>query len=118
MMIWLAIVFSTVIYFVIALQLANAPGDFEQLAQGTYVPVLYAMALLSFVFGWFLVRRLVKSNEQTRLIVALAVFETCAIFGLLGAVLTQDWRVYLFPWALALIGFVRELPRESSRTVL
>jgi hypothetical protein len=38
------------------------------------------------------------------------------IFGLVAAFLTKDWRLYLFPWALAIVGFIRELPRESSRT--
>jgi hypothetical protein len=45
------------------------------------------------------------------MITALAVFEACAIFGLLAAFMMKDWRLCLAPWALALLGFIREFPR-------
>ena len=114
--IWFAIVMSTVIYLVIAMQLASGgePAAVQELARNQYVNVFYGVALASFVAGWFVVPRVVKGNAQTRMIVALAVFESCAILGLITAILTKDWRVYLAPWALALIGFIREFPRAAA----
>lgn len=113
MLIWVAIVFSTVIYFGIAV-FTGKLGDFEALTRLQYVRVLYGIALLMFLVGWFVVRRVVSGNEHLRMMCALAVFESCAIFGLLTAFLTKDWRLYLGPWALALIGFAREFPRAGT----
>ena len=113
--IWFGIVMSTVIYLVLAFQFSSAERrDFEQVVQQQLVTVLYGLALVSFIGAWFVVPRVVKSNPQTRMICALAVFESCAIFGLIGAFMTQDWRVYIAPWVLALIGFMRELPRAAA----
>ena len=116
MLIWFAIVNSTVIYFILAFTMGGQPGDFDQNARSPNVLVLYALALAAFVAGWLIVPRIVTGDAQTRMIVALAVFEACAILGLVAAFLTSDWRVYVGPWALALLGFIREFPRESSRT--
>jgi hypothetical protein len=115
--IWFAIVMSTAIYLVVALQLGpDASGPFDVSAGRSPVPILYGVALAVFLFGWFVAPRVVRSNAQTKMIVCLAIFEACAIFGLLAALLVRDWRLYLAPWALALTGFIRELPRASSRT--
>ena len=112
MMIWLAILFSTFIYLFIAMVMSGEPATFEQLSRSTFVRILYGAALLAFLFGWFVAPRVIKGPPQTTMIVALAVFESCAIFGLVTAFLTQDWRTYLLPWALALAGFMKERPRE------
>ena len=112
--IWFAIVMSTVIYLVLGISFSGEPAEYQLLARDRYVPVLYGLALVMFVIGWFVVPRVIRSSEQVRMIMSLAVFESCAIFGLLGVFLTKDWRVYLFPWALALIGFIRVFPRASA----
>ena len=112
--IWFAIVMSTVIYLVLGISFSGEPAEYQLLARDRYVPVLYGLALVMFVVGWFVVPRVIRSSEQVRMIMSLAVFESCAIFGLLGVFLTKDWRVYLFPWALALIGFIRVFPRASA----
>lgn len=115
MTIWLAIVMSTIIYLVIAFQLTSGPiTEAHLLARKQIVPVLYGVALVSFLAAWFVVPRVVKGNPQTRMITAMAVFESSAILGLIAAILTKDWRVYLLPWGLALIGFIRELPRDGT----
>jgi hypothetical protein len=114
--IWFGIAMSTVIYLVVAMTLGGETGDFEQAARSSYVPVLYGLALFSFIVGWLVVPRVVKSSAHTRMIAALAVFEACAIFGLIAAFLTKDWRLYLGPWALALFGFIREFPRDAATT--
>ena len=112
--IWFAIVMSTVIYLVLGITFSGDASQYHLLGRDQYVPVLHGVALVMFVIGWYVVPRVIRSNDQMRMIVSLAVFESCAIFGLLGAFLTKDWRIYLFPWALALIGFIRVFPRASA----
>lgn len=110
---------STVIYLVLAVSFASGgtPDEYQQRAREQYVPVLYGLAGAMFILGWFVVRRVIRNApEQTRMVMALAVFEACAIFGLLAVFLTKDWRLYLFPWALAVIGFIREFPRAAGTT--
>ena len=51
---------------------------------------------------------------RTRMIMSLAIFESCAIFGLVSTFLLQDWRLYLAPWALAVIGFLRSWPSDDG----
>lgn len=116
-MIWFAIVMSTVIYLVVAMQIApEAGGDFDASAGASPVPMLYGVALLVFLGAWFAAPRVVHGSADVKMIVCLALFEACAIFGLVAAILVGDWRLYLAPWALAILGFMREFPRGSSRT--
>ena len=116
-MIWFGIVMSSVIYFVLALQLApDASGDFEASANKSPVPILYGLALVIFIVAWFVAPRFVRSSADTKMIVCMALFEASVIFGLVAAFLVRDWRLYLAPWALAIVGFIREFPRAPSRT--
>lgn len=112
-MVWFSIVMSTVIYLGMLIYMAPETGDFEALAQRNDVRVLYVVAFAAFLAGWFAVPRIVTKDARTKMIVALAVFEACAIFGLIAGFITKDWRLYLGPWALALIGFAREFPRAE-----
>lgn len=125
--IWFAIVFSTVIYAVIAYLEAPVPaGAVQDAFRNGTVLGLYGVALAAFVTAFAIRTMLRDAPSRTRLVVTLAVFEACAIFGLLAAFLQRDWRLYLAPWALALIGFVAVWPsdepeaatasRASSRT--
>lgn len=109
--IWGAIVFSTVIYLVLLLMvLRTGSGSLDPATLKTFTNVLYVLAGLSFIAAWFMGPRL---TGQGRLIVAMAIFESCAIYGVVLAFLAHDWRLYLFPWALAIIGFIREFPRDE-----
>jgi len=116
--VWFAIVMSTVIYMVLAYMLApETRGAFEESAANWPVPIFYGAALVVFLFAWFAGRALVRGRDaKTQMVVLLAIFEACAVMGFVGAFIARDWRIYLAPWLLALIGFVREMPRESSRT--
>ena len=116
LIIWFALAFSTVLYLVMVIMLSGEPGEFEAAARSSYVPVLYGLALAAFLFAWFVVPRAVRSSAHVRMITAMAIFEASAIFGVLAAFLTKDWRMYLAPWALTLFGFIRELPRDESAT--
>ena len=110
MIIWLAIALSTVVYLVIAFMFDGPQDAATVTARTQYVPILYGAALLSFLFGWFVVPRVVRSSRRLRMICAMAIFESAAIFGLVGALMTRDWRMYLLPWTMAIVGFVRERP--------
>ncbi|HEV8659368.1 MAG TPA: hypothetical protein VGS96_12165, partial [Thermoanaerobaculia bacterium] len=74
------------------------------------VLVLYAMALAGFVAGttYSIIAR--AQPQRVRMIVSLALYEACAIFGLIAAFIISDWRLYLAPWALAVVGFLRVFP--------
>jgi hypothetical protein len=109
--VWFAIAFSTVIYAVLSYVLAPVPKQsYDAAVKNPLVLVLYFAALSSFVAG-NIVPSLVKgAPARTRMILALAIFESCAIFGFVASFLLQDWRLYLAPWALAAIGFLRVWP--------
>ncbi|HEY3051941.1 MAG TPA: hypothetical protein VGK04_00980 [Thermoanaerobaculia bacterium] len=110
--IWIAIVFSTVIYAFIAYIAPpiRSHGSFESSVRAPLVLVLYAMALAGFVAGttYSIIAR--AQPQRVRMIVSLALYEACAIFGLIAAFIISDWRLYLAPWALAVVGFLRVFP--------
>lgn len=115
--IWFAIAFSTVIYAVIAYIEAPTPaGPLEGALRNTTVLGLYGVAIAAFVTAFAVRAMLRDAPSRTRLVVSLAVFEACAIFGLLAAFLQRDWRLYLAPWALALIGFFASWPSGEPET--
>ena len=51
-----------------------------------------------------------ETQPRQRLIVALALYESAAIYGLIAAFLKLDWRLYFVPWAIAVLGFIRVFP--------
>jgi hypothetical protein len=110
---WAAMVFSTVIYAVMAyVALGKDGGSFEERVRQPYALALYGMALASFVAG-FVVPRSIRA-PRTRMIVGLALFEACAVFGLIAAFLARDWRLFLPAWIVGLIGMVRAYPSDDS----
>jgi len=112
-MIWFAIAFSTVVYFVIAYVFGPHPeASFDAAAADPIVIACYVLAFLAFLASLFIPRLLVRAPEQTRMILALALSESAAIFGLVAAFVHHDWRLYVAPWVLALIGFTRVWPQE------
>ena len=112
--IWFALVMSVVIYVFIAYSTSqeNAKQPFDDAVRNPRTLVLYAMALLMFVFG-FVVPRLV-SVKQVGWIMGMAQFEAATIFGLLAAFLGRDWRLILPAAALTAAGFIRLYPGETE----
>lgn len=112
--IWFAIAMSTVIYLVIAYTMAPVPPrPFAESVRTTLTLVLYGAAFAAFIAALVIPSLLTRSPARQKMIVALAIFEACAIFGLLAAFMQHDWRLYVPPWIAALIGFVREFPRDE-----
>lgn len=111
---WGAIVFSTLIYVVIAYSLAPEPvRPFEESVRAPMTLGMYAAAFAMFVAALVLPARSSQSPARTKMILALALFESCAVLGLAAAFLQHDWRLIIPPWLASLIGFVREWPRED-----
>lgn len=106
---------STFIYAVIFYSLSREwprPGAFAASVQQRLVLILYAAAVASF-FGALIIPSRISHHHQ-RFITRLALFESCAIFGLLAAFLTRDWRLFIAPWALALVGFISNYPSDET----
>ena len=105
---------STVIYAVIAYFLTRerTTGTFEAALHRPSVIPLYAAGLLLFLIGLFGFGGLKERDPQRGLIVRLALFEACAITGLLAAIFENDWRLYVPAWIVAAIGQLREWPSE------
>jgi hypothetical protein len=113
-LIWIAIAFSTVIYAVIVLTIAGQPErPFDEAVKDPTVMTLYAIALAEFIMAGIAPRFFANAPARTRMVVGLALYEACAIFGLVAAFLRHDWRLYLGPWALAIIGFLRLWPGDE-----
>lgn len=114
---WAAIAFSTVIYAVILVFLVKTPrrfASFDAAFRSPLVIGLYIMAAASFLAG-FVWPMLVKTAiPRVNMIISLTFFEGCAIFGLMAAFIAGDWRLYLAPWVVALLGFAREFPAAEA----
>jgi hypothetical protein len=113
--IWLAIFMSTLIYLLVVFLIAqkNSGVPYDAAVRGTEVLVLYAIALVSFLLGNFPPEQVRKQPPRFRMITRLAIFESCAVYGVVAAFMHEDWRLYLAPWALAIIGFVRVFPSNE-----
>ena len=114
-LIWLAFTFSTVIYLFIAYTIVPAPArPLEASVRTTLSLALYGAALATFIAALAVPTLLTRSPLQWKRIVALALFEACAIYGLVAAFTQQDWRLYLPTWIAALIGMLREFPKDEQ----
>jgi hypothetical protein len=113
--IWGAIVTSTVIYAGLAFWFAGQPSStLDSAFRNPLVLVAYVAALAAFITALVARRVLTAGPRRIRMILGLAIFESCAIFGLMAAFFAHDWRIYLAPWSLALIGFVLCRPNDEE----
>lgn len=112
--IWFAIAFSTFVYLGVAYTLAPAPAlPFEESVRGMFPLGLYAAALAIFLAALVVPGLNQSLPRRKKMILAMALFEACAIMGLVAAILQKDWRLFVPPWIAALIGFIREWPRDE-----
>ncbi len=113
--IWFAIVMSTFIYALMLYMLSNdwpPVGSFDEAVRKPMVLPLYMVAMVAFL-GAFMLPRAFRDPKQAW-IASLALFESCAIFGLLVAFINQDWRLFIPGWALSLLGFFIRFPSSDQ----
>ena len=111
---WFAIVFSTVIYAVIIYTLHPRPeGSFEAAARQQMTLILYGLTIVSFVFALIVPGR-ISGPPRLKMIIGLGLFESCAIYGLLAAMLARDWRLFIPTWIVALLGMWRHYPSAEN----
>lgn len=116
-LIWFAIVFSTFMYALVIWILYSKPeGSFEDGVRQQMTMVMYAAALIAFVFGLF-VPGTMRGPARVKMIAGLAIFESCAIYGLVAAMLARDWRLFIPTWVVALLGMWRVYPSDSGAAV-
>ena len=107
---WGAIVFSTFIYAGMIFMIARNPEhSFEENVRSQMTLIVYGLALASFIAGTVLPGRL-RAPARMKMIIALAIYESCAVFGLIGAFVAHDWRIFIPAWVLSLIGMMRVYP--------
>ena len=79
--IWFAIAFTTVMYAVVAYITAPAPAEpYDAALRNPIVLILYCIALMTFAAGFIVPKTLLRNAPaRTRMILGLALFESCAI---------------------------------------
>jgi hypothetical protein len=105
--IYVAILMSTLIYAVVAWATTRAIAPGKTLSDELRDPV--TIALYSVAAGTFLAAMIIRARKL--LIVRWAMLEAGCICGLIAAMMDGDWRLYIAPWALALVGFISLYPR-------
>jgi hypothetical protein len=110
--IYVAILMSTLIYAVVAWAATHAIAPGKSLGDELRTPV--TIALYSVAAGTLLAAMIIRA--RTMLIVRWAMLEAGCICGLIVALMHGDWRLYIAPWALALVGFVSLYPRVRMAT--
>jgi hypothetical protein len=105
--IYIAILMSTLIYAVVAWVTTHAIAPGKTLSDELHDPV--TIALYSVAAGMFLAAVIVRARKV--LIVRWIMLEAACICGLIAAMMHGDWRLYIAPWALALVRFISLYPR-------
>lgn len=124
--IWVALLICVLIYGAVLWQIAvtwseTEPRSIEQLGANPFVLVLALMALISMAMAFTIPNLMMRGRELTpdvirvRSIVQWALIETVAIYGLVGAFIVQDARVFVAFGSVAILGFLLTFP-SSERT--
>jgi hypothetical protein len=110
--IYFGILMSTLIYAIVAWATTRTITPAHPLLDELRTPS--AIALYSIAAGSFLASMIIRSRRL--LIARWAMLEAACICGLIAALLLGDWRLYIAPWAVALVGFVSLYPRVRMAT--
>jgi len=110
--IYIAIVMSTLIYAAVAWVTTHAIAPGRTLTDELHNPI--TVALYAVAAGTFLAAIIIRARKL--LIVRWVMLEAACICGLVAAMIHGDWRLYIAPWALALVGFISLYPRVRMAT--
>lgn len=105
--IYVAIVTSAIVYAVIAW--AATRGHLPAGSFGDEVRVPLAIALLGAAAACIVVAAVLRIRRL--LVVRWVLLDAACIFGVVLAVLFDDFRLFAIPWAVALVGFIALYPR-------
>ncbi|MEA2338941.1 MAG: hypothetical protein QOE82_2948 [Thermoanaerobaculia bacterium] len=110
--IYFAILMSTLIYAVVAWATTNAITGAHPIADELETPV--TIALYSAAAGSFLAAVIIRSRRL--LMIRWVMLEAACICGLIAAMMHGDWRLYIAPWMVALLGFITLYPKVRMAT--
>jgi hypothetical protein len=110
--IYVAIVMSTLTYAVVAWTTTRAIAPGRSLSDELRDPVTIAM--YSAAAGMFIAAMVVRARKV--LMVRWVMLDAACICGVIAAMMHGDWRLYIAPWALALVGFISLYPRVRMAT--
>lgn len=112
--IWGALLLSSFVYVFIAYSLAPDPKlTFVESVTQTLALAVFGVAFAAFIAAMVIPSLLVSAPPRMKMIVAMAMFESCVIMGLVAAILLKDWRLIVPTWIASLVGFMREFPRDE-----
>ncbi len=111
---WFAILLSTLVYAVLAVVLSHGPTmparalvtDPQDLAVTIVATVLFVTA---FWAGS-------RFKDARGYFAMLALLESACVAGLVGALKSGDWRVFVVPFCLSMIGMIYAYPRASEQS--
>jgi hypothetical protein len=115
---YFAFILATVIYGVVAWAGTNQRIEAQSLADELRAPntlALYGACVVVHVAAFLVTMRM--HPRSRRFIVRWALLESVCVLGLIAAMLHGDWRLYLPPWILALLGFGRSFPNRHLQTL-
>jgi hypothetical protein len=117
-LIWSAIVFSTLLYGILAYATERqyTLQPFSAALRRPIVIVLYLIALAVYGTAFVVSNAMLRNAGASAgaFVAQLALFEAVTILGLVAAFIGHDWRLYLPAWMLALVGFFTRYPSDAT----
>jgi hypothetical protein len=117
---WGAMLISTAVYLAIVWATLHARSTADSLSPAMHAPptiILGAVSIASYFAAFLAVSRMFRNRGErgvfALLVVRFALLEFICVCGLLAALMSQEWRVYLPFHVLALIGFTRTFPSTA-----
>jgi hypothetical protein len=110
--IYVATLMSTLIYAVVAWATTHLVTPGKSLGDELHDPI--TIGLYSAAAGTFLAAMIIRARKM--LIVRWVMLEAGCICGLVAAMMQGDWRLYIAPWVLGLVGFIGLYPRVRMGT--
>lgn len=111
--VWLAILASTLVYAALAVvvphghtgparALVTDPRDIAVVvvAAALFITAFWAGSTFKDARGYFAM---------------MALLESASVVGLVGAIKGGDWRIFILPWCLSMIGMIYAYPRASEQ---
>jgi amino acid permease len=112
--IWLAILISTFVYIIVLLTAVphtpRGPVAALETDPGAIAVIVIAAALFATAF-W--AGAIIRPRDADRaFFVTLALLDSVCVVGLVGAFRAGDWRIFVLPWLLSIVGLIGVYPRR------